>query len=86
MKKTKITNPLTTLLLQFADKTLPITVFINEHKEYDYHIPYPKVGRSHYYSMVNQIDTEFNQQYPDWYSVFHYQIRGEYHKIVIPNY
>jgi lauroyl/myristoyl acyltransferase len=86
MKKS-ITNIITVLHLQYGDDLLPITVFFNnESKEYDYHIAYPKIARRHYYSMLNEVCQLFIEQFPNWYSVFHYQQRGEYHKIVIPNY
>ena len=86
MKKS-ITNIITVLHLQYGDDLLPITVFFNdESKEYDYLIAYPKIARRHYYSMLNEVCQLFIEQFPNWYSVFHYQQRGEYHKIVIPNY
>jgi hypothetical protein len=86
MNKQIINNPITILSLEYGDTTLPITIYFNnESKEYDYHIAYPKIARRHYYSMLNEVCQLFIEQFPDWYSVFHYQQRGEYQKIVIPN-
>ena len=86
MKKPIITKLITTLHLQYGDDLLPITIYINEYNEFDYYIKYPKCGRNHYYSMVNEVDDLFQEQFLNWHNVFRFQTRGEMHKIQIPNY
>jgi hypothetical protein len=42
--------------------------------QYSLKIKYPKVGRSHYYSVVNYIDSLFDEQYPEWSEILHNQL------------
>lgn len=66
------------LPIKMTDNTIVnAEVYQDEFNFWHCKIKYPKTGRSHYYSLVNYIDTLFNEQYPYWANVFHKQSRGE---------
>lgn len=52
-------------------------IFKNEYNEWVLKIKYPSVGRSHFYSMANNINNLFDEQYPEWATILHKQSRGE---------
>jgi hypothetical protein len=61
-----------------ADNTI-INASISQDQfgQYSLKIKYPKVGRSHFYSVANYIDALFDEQYPEWAEKLHKQSRGE---------
>ena len=74
---TKIKYCLQHLPIQVGDDTVSSEIWQNEFNQWVLKIKYPKVGRSHFYSMVNMIDELFAEQYPYWADKLHKQCRGE---------
>ena len=65
------------LPIQVGDDTVSSEIWQNEFNEWVLKIKYPKVGKSHFYSMANMIDELFAEQYPYWANKLHKQSRGE---------
>ena len=77
MEQKKIKYCLTHLPIQVGDSIVSSEIWKNEFDQWVHKIKYPKVGRSHYYSMVNMIDSLFEEQYPHWSNLMHKQVRGD---------
>jgi hypothetical protein len=54
------------LLIQIGDDTVSSEIYQNEFNQWVLKIKYPKVERSHYYSMVHMMNELFAEQYPYW--------------------
>ena len=70
---------ITTLSVKMEDgfSAVQVKIYQNNFGEFIYKPSYPKVGRSHFYSLCNYIDSLFNDQHPNWAELFHCQSRGE---------
>ena len=62
--------------IQFGDSVIPAQILVNEYNDLSLKIQMPKTGRSHYYSLLNQLDDSFDHQYPQWATALHQQDRG----------
>lgn len=52
------------------DLTIYAEVWQDEFNLWHYKVKYPKCGKSHFYSMVNYVDSLFDEQHPYWANIF----------------
>jgi hypothetical protein len=70
-------NNLKRLTIIDGNDIINVDVWQDEFNQWHYKAKYPKVGKSHFYSMVNYYDALFDEQHPYWADLFHKQSQGE---------
>jgi hypothetical protein len=61
--------------INVEDTIIPCWVYVDQYGRLAIKIKYPKVGRSHFYSLKNYIDELFDLQYPEMAYCFWFQSR-----------
>jgi len=82
-----MTHTINTPIAMPDGTTTPAHIYWNEPcQEYRIKIQYPKVGRSHFHSLVNYIHSLWDEQYPTLDKAMQLQLRGTvtYHPLTNP--